>query len=270
MMRPTDLHRAELSTERQSWYRAAVTKALSEPIKSGGRIHEMERARQALREWILSGELRPGEPISQVRIANRLGVSRGPLREALRLLEREGFIDQEHNHRARVAPFSFADWDQLSAMRISLESLAIALAVPLLHAADHARLDEILAGMAELAKGDDADAWEEQHREFHATLVRPAGQRFAVEYAHLSDHFERYRRVFAAQESTSFKGNRDGEHEAIAAAARAGDADHAAALMAQHLARNAVVAIGAIDPSFEPIAVRRALCVQVRSDSNSS
>lgn len=219
----------------------------------------MERARTALREWILSGELRPGEPISQVGVARRLGLSRGPLREAIRLLQRDGFVEQEHNHRARVADISLADWDQLSAMRIVVESLAVALAVPRLGPADHRHLDELLDRMSSLATGDDAEAWEATHRIFHAALVRPAGPRFADEFANLYDHFERYRRVFAAQEPVAFKDNRGGEHEAIAAAAKAGEADLAATLVAHHLARNAVVAIGSLDPSFEPCAIRRAL-----------
>ena len=251
------------------WYRSSVTNTMPEPIKIG-RVHEMERARRTLREWILSGELRPGEPISQVRVAEQLGVSRGPLREALRLLEREGFVDQEHNRRARVAPFSLSDWDQLSAMRVSLEPLAVALALPRLCASDHRRLDEILQRMAELAQGEDGNSWEEQHREFHATLLRPAGQRFEMEFSHLYDHFERYRRVYAAQDAVSFKGNRAGEHEAIAAAARAGNVDLASSLVAQHLARNAVVAIGTIDPAYEPVAVRRALQLHVTVDTSTS
>lgn len=233
-----------------------------------GRIHEMERARRTLREWILSGELRPGEPISQVYLARLLGVSRGPLREALRLLEREGFVDQEHNRRARVAAFSLEDWDQLSAMRVSLESLAVALAVPRLNLEDIERLEEIQSQMAELARGEDGAAWEEQHRQFHAALLRPAGQRFVLEHAHLYDHFERYRRVFAAHEPMAFKSNRSGEHEAITAAAKAGQGDVAGALLAEHLARNAVVAIGAIDPGYEPAAVRRALFLHTRKEAS--
>jgi len=241
-----------------------MTTALPDESKTSGRVHEMERARRTLREWILSGELQPGQPISQVGVARQLGVSRGPLREALRMLEREGFVDQEHNHRARVAAFSLADWDQLSAMRVNLESLAVALSVPRLTEADHDRLDQILATMVALSRGDDPRTWDQAHRDFHTTLLRPAGQRFMVEYEHLSDHFERYRRVLAAQDANLFKSNRAGEHEAIAAAARAGDVDRAATLMAVHLARNAVVAIGSIDPSFEPMALRRALYVQTR------
>ena len=59
-----------------------------------------------LRDGILRGEFDPRVPISQVQLAARLGVSRTPLREALRMLQREGLIDSEPNRRVRVAELS--------------------------------------------------------------------------------------------------------------------------------------------------------------------
>ncbi|NED79616.1 GntR family transcriptional regulator, partial [Streptomyces sp. SID11233] len=91
---------------------------------------EVSRAHHALRRAIMRGELRAGDRLSQVELARQLGVSRGPLREALRILQREGFVQQESQHRARVTAFSDEDLDELYAMRISLEALAIGIAVP--------------------------------------------------------------------------------------------------------------------------------------------
>lgn len=225
---------------------------------TNGRVNEVERARQEMRAWILNGELRAGQPISQVQVANRLGVSRGPLREALRLLQREGFVHQEHNHRARVADFSVTDLDELYAMRISLESMAVALATPLMTAAHFVQLDDLLRQMDQLARQGDLAAWEEPHRQFHAALVRPAGERFARECGHLSDHSERYRRFFIAQQPRVWATGAS-EHQAIVDAVRTGDQDLAAARIAQHLARTAVVVVGTMEPGYEPVAVRRAL-----------
>jgi DNA-binding GntR family transcriptional regulator len=227
-----------------------------------GRVDEVERARQEMRTWILNGELRAGQPISQVQVASRLGVSRGPLREALRLLQREGFVHQEHNHRARVADFSVTDLDELYAMRVCLESMAVALATPLMTASDLAELDELLLQMDRLARQGDLAGWGEPHRQFHAALVRPAGERLARECAHLSDHSERYRRVFIAQQPRVWATGA-GEHQAIVDAVRAGDQDLAAARIAEHLARTAVVVVGTMDPGYEPVAVRRALRTNV-------
>lgn len=174
------------------------------------------------------------------------------------MLQREGFVHQEHNHRARVAELSVTDLDELYAMRISLESMAVALATPLITEAELAQVDELLVQMDQLAHQGDLTAWEDPHREFHATLVRPAGARFARECAYLSDHSERYRRLFVKQQPHVWAtGAR--EHHAIVEAVRSGDQNLAAARIAKHLARTAVVVVGTMEPGHEPVAVRRAL-----------
>src|SRR5437588_4287074 len=83
-----------------------------------------------LRDGILRGEFDPRVPISQVQLAARLGVSRTPLREALRMLQREGLIDSEPNRRVRVAELSVVDLEQLYAARIVIEALGTRIAVP--------------------------------------------------------------------------------------------------------------------------------------------
>lgn len=57
-----------------------------------------------LRKMILNGTIPPGSMLSQVKLAETLGVSRIPLREALRMLQEEGLVEAEHNQRARVPP----------------------------------------------------------------------------------------------------------------------------------------------------------------------
>jgi DNA-binding GntR family transcriptional regulator len=95
----------------------------------------------SLRESILNGALPPGESLSQVQLASQLGVSRGPLREAVRMLQREGLVEAEVNRRGRVSSFSIDDLEQLYAMRIVHESLAIRINVPALRSdIDAARL----------------------------------------------------------------------------------------------------------------------------------
>src|SRR5438034_4316596 len=100
----------------------------------GGPAQELstEVVHDRLRRAILRGEFDPRVPISQVQLAARLGVSRTPLREALRMLQREGLIDSEPNRRVRVAELSVVDLEQLYAARIVIEALATRIAVPTL------------------------------------------------------------------------------------------------------------------------------------------
>ena len=130
----------------------------------------------SLRESILNGALPPGESLSQVQLATKLGVSRGPLREAVRMLKREGLVEAEVNRRGRVSSFSIDDLEQLYAMRIVHESLAIRITVPRFSQRDIDALLNCLRRMEALA-GHDLRQWQAVDREFHFTLVAHAGDR---------------------------------------------------------------------------------------------
>ncbi len=223
-----------------------------------GRVDEVSRAHSTLREWILDARLEPGKPISQVELARKLGVSRGPLRESLRSLQHEGLVVQTHNQRARVADVSPEDLDHLYAMRIALESLAVAISVPLLTADDLAKLDRLLASIMESAKRMDMEAWKGPHDEFHAMLIRPAGKRFERECAQLYEHAQRYRRIYVASEPLNWASG-VAEHREMALAVRARDPERAALAAANHIARTAAVVIASMDPGWDIPNVRRAI-----------
>lgn len=231
---------------------------VDEPSESTRRADEVRRTHDLIRERIRTGGMAPGETISQVQLAGELGVSRGPLREALRLLEREGFIEQEHNRRARVAPVSLSDLDQVYAMRITLEALAITLATPLQTPARLSRARELLAEMDDCIQNEDIDGWEGPHRAFHAALTAPAGPRLARELAALSDHADRYRRL-AIELQPSILHHGVHEHAEILDAVEHGDGTQAALLLAKHLGRVALIVGAMSDSLVELTAVRQAL-----------
>src|SRR5579872_1925723 len=85
-----------------------------------------------LRDAILRGEIAPGEATSQAALTKQFGVTRTPLREALRLLESEGLVLSQPNRRVRIADFSIDDLESLYAMRVALEAVAVSLTVPTL------------------------------------------------------------------------------------------------------------------------------------------
>lgn len=226
--------------------------------KPGGRIDEVARAHSTLRTWILEGELEPGRPISQVELARKLGVSRGPLRESLRSLQHEGLVVHAHNQQARVADVSPQDLDHLYAMRIALESLAVSISVPLLSADDLVKLDGLMNLINESKKKGDIVAWKKPHDEFHAMLIRPAGERLERECAQLYEHAQRYRRIYIASEPHLWATG-VAEHTEMALAARARDSERAALAAANHIARTAAVVVASMDPGWDLAHVRRAI-----------
>ena len=93
-----------------------------------------------LRELILAGSLAAGAKLGETELANRLDVSRTPVREALSRLAAEGLVEIVPNRGARVAKWSDHDLEQIFELRLRLEPYAVGLAVPRLTNAD---LDEL-------------------------------------------------------------------------------------------------------------------------------
>ena len=211
-----------------------------------------------LRDAILHNQLAPGAVVSQVQLAVQLGVSRTPLREAVRMLQREGLVTGEANRMVRVAPFSTEDVEELYAVRIANEALGIRLTVAVMTAQDDAILEEGLRQMARHATARDIDAWEQHHRAFHAHLVQGGGPRLCRMMAEFSDHAERYRRLYMTSEPRAMSIGA-AEHEAIVEACHARDAARAGAELARHLSRTALTSLAQIAPEHEPAMVRGAL-----------
>lgn len=229
----------------------------------GGR-QNVKRVHERVREAIVSGELPAEAVLSQVRLAERLGVSRIPLREALRLLEREGLVESEVNHRVRVTPLSASDLEQLYAMRIQLEALGVRLTVPRLGNGDLARLEEYLARMDGFAMAEDYEGWESPHRAFHAALVAHGGDRLKDMISQLYDHAERYRRAFMLETSRAWDKSM-AEHREIFEVCREGDPVAASERLARHYSVTALSLSAAMAPEHEPLAVRTALRMAMRA-----
>jgi DNA-binding GntR family transcriptional regulator len=216
-----------------------------------------EVVHERLRRDILRGALDPHEPISQVQLAKRLGVSRTPLREALRMLQREGLIYSEPNRRVRVAALTVADLEQLYAARVVVDSLQARLAVPRLSGDDVAEMSRRLEAMAELAARHDLEAWDVHHGAFHDLLKLGEGDRLFRIARDLYDHTERYRHVYLAEPLAWSTAAR--EHSAIHQACLAGDAVQASRQVARHLGTTALTIIALASPERDPVPVREAL-----------
>lgn len=212
---------------------------------------------QQLRDEILLGHISAGV-MSQVALARQFGIGRTPLREALRLLEREGLVIAEPNRRVRIAGLSAEDAEELYMMRVALESSAVRLTVPTLGSAGIAELEGLIAQMEHYMRGYDTAGLRAPHQAFHARLVAEAGPRGASAIALLFDHAERYRVAFGGPTPEMWE-QRSAEHRAIVDAAAEGDAALAAHRLVEHYVRTAALIFEGLDPSFDPQRLRVAV-----------
>ena len=214
---------------------------------------------QRLRSMVLSGELPAGSTLSQASLAQDLGVSRTPLREAARLLQNEGLLVGEPNQRLRVAGVSLGDLDQLYAVRVATEALALRVAVPRMAGEHVEALGEALEQIGERAvAGGDFD---EAHRRFHRLLVEPAGERFASIAEPSWDHTSRYRAAYlsAVPDVSGALLDAQHDHRGILDCVAAGDGPAAALALADHYGRTARAVFGAVDDGFSAAALEEAI-----------
>ena len=224
----------------------------------------------SLRDSILKGALAPGMALSQVQLASDLGVSRGPVREAVRMLQREGLVEAEVNHRGRVSSFSVGDLEQLYAMRIVHEALALRISVARFTPRDIENLRGHLRRMDELA-GRDLSKWQAVDRAFHFALVAHAGDRMLRTIRELYDHADRYRWLYikGAPRALSIAA---AEHARIVEGCARRDPASAAEELARHLARTALTVLAHHAPDHDlttlHAAIRQATGADERTGTN--
>lgn len=148
---------------------------VSTPGRTGLPATLVEMTARRLRDAILSGELEPGQKVVEEVLCAELGISRAPLREALRLLAEQGLVEHLPRRGCRVVTWSPTDIIELFEVRAVLERHAVASALPLddlgtALAPVRDALDRMRSASGDLDR-DDA------HREFHASIVRLAGNR---------------------------------------------------------------------------------------------
>lgn len=134
-------------------------------------------AAEALRGMILSGELQPGDRVVENRLTDQLGVSRPPLREAMRVLEQEGLIRQVPRKGAVVTPLTAHDIYEIVTLRDDLERMAITLGVPVRSPERLERLRRAFADLEDAAGAGDSAEVTGRSFAFHLAVVGLAGHR---------------------------------------------------------------------------------------------
>lgn len=124
-----------------------------------------------VREAILDGDYRPGQPLVETDIAAQLGVSRAPVREAMRILSAEGLVETVPYHGTTVRALNRDDIDEIYSLRALLETFAIKRVIQHNDPADLARLRELYDVMLAAARAGDLRRINAADREFHLTLI---------------------------------------------------------------------------------------------------
>ena len=209
-----------------------------------------DQAADILRDRILTGQIAAGTPIRQEHLAAELGISRIPLREALKQLEAEGLVTIASHKGATVAELSIAEIEELFQLRLRLESWVLSLALPRLTGADFAALDGLIA---EQHAPDNLARWGDLNWHFHEVMYAPADRPVTMKMLRrIHDNIDRYLRLELSTSGGRARALR--EHEQLLAHCRAGDVVKAIDLLEAHIQQTAESLIGKLKSRAQAIA----------------
>ena len=195
------------------------------------------KATNALRNLIFTGDLPPGSDHLEAELAERLGISRTPVREALTRLEAQGLVRIRPRRGARIVGLSPYDMNDIYEVLTVLESAAAEKAAERrLGDTDLAPLLDAIEAMDTALEENDLDAWAQADDDFHTALVNASGNKRLIEATALyTDQVRRARMVTLRLRPIPHRSNED--HRAVLAAIRAGDAEAAHAIHHGHRER---------------------------------
>ena len=189
---------------------------------------------ERLRQRIFAHELTPGDWIDEQNLAEQYGISRTPLREALKVLASEGLVELRPRRGCYVTEISRQDLDDIFPLMAMLEGRCAALAVKRAQPADIAVLQEIHEGLEAAARDGRITAFFEANQAFHKQIQELAANRWMLSVIHDLRKVLKVSRLHSLSLEGRLQQSLD-EHRAIMAAITAGDALKAETLMHDHL-----------------------------------
>jgi len=148
---------------------------------------------ESIKKAIISGKFKPGEKISEGELAESMGTSRTPLREAFRKLENEGFIEIIPRKGAVVTEIYPEEASDLYQIKSVLEGLAAKLAMSQITEKEIDKLEKINEDLKSLIDKNDIDMFYKTHQRFHEVFVKSCGNDRLIQMVrNLNDHFKRY------------------------------------------------------------------------------
>lgn len=187
-----------------------------------------------LRQAILKGELQPGERLMEIQLADKLGVSRTPIREAIRRLEKEGLVTMIPRKGAEVAAISEKMLKDVLEIRMTLEKLALSLAITRASAGDVEALAEAEEAFRGAVDSAELIAMAESDEHFHFIIYRAANNGKLIEILEsLKENMYRYRLEYLKDEN--YRKDLMQEHETIIKAFRERDMETGIRMTEQHI-----------------------------------
>lgn len=212
-----------------------------------------------IRDLILSGKIAPETILTQVELSRIFGVSRTPVREALRRLQESGLVSAEPNFRCRVFGFEPDEAQALYVKRILIESYAVALTVSHISDGELAALADVVEELEREESRSSFARWQELHREFHRLITCCAVDPLASDLAELERQSERYQSAYKGELMVGWWQRSEKEHREIFEAISDGDQTLAAKLCARHLARTALALLAVLAPEYDAFPLRMSL-----------
>ena len=202
-----------------------------ESIRPLGRTLLRDRAYAAIRDAIVAGEIEPGAVVRDAELAERLGLSRAPVREAFARLVDEGLLESKPQSYTRVTPVVAADVRDAAAVVGAMHELVTRVAVPRLMAADVEIMRTANARFAAAVTAGDVDLALRADDALHDVLVRVSGNRAAA--ATVARYTPLIRRLERQRFGEGGSCRSAGLHERLIEACAAGDVDRAVRVTAE-------------------------------------
>jgi len=223
-------------TEPSNAFAATLSRSANKDV-SLGRIQQRttpSSVAHVLRNAILDGTLPPGSQLREIPLAADLGVSRGPLREALAILSDEGLIVKYPYRGAFVAEVNATGMSEIASLRKKLEPFAIELALPKLTGANRIKVTRALEDMAIGAANNDLAATINAHMAFHRAFYELSGHKLLFD---LWKSWEAQLQMFFSTDHQAFTDLHDlvADHHRLLAIVDRGDLDEIAREIAVHV-----------------------------------
>ncbi len=204
---------------------------------------------ESLREAIIQGVLKPGERLMEIQLAEEIGVSRTPIREAIRKLELDGFVVMVPRKGAFVAGISMKDIIEVFEVRTALEGLAASLAADRITDDEMDELERSLAVYAEECAKTDLDGIVSSDTHFHELIYQASrNERLSQIIVHLKEQIQRFRKTSLSQPGRSKDAVE--EHRRIVEAIGMRDSELAMNMAREHIEAAEQILLNSLQEEF--------------------